>query len=136
MSLDKILQQCMRTVPECVGAGYVDMSTGLLLAASTANKLPQEVLDLLAAATADLFQGSNTVAVEQMVKQMRRANDTRHYFQEIIVLSDHQQHVFIRCKRNVDHAVVYITSRNPNMGMVIARARMTISTLEDAVWKS
>jgi hypothetical protein len=54
-----------RDVPECVAAGMVDM----LLALDTVDSHPQEVLDLLAAATFDLFQGRNVVLIEDSFKQ-------------------------------------------------------------------
>lgn len=57
MSLDSALNKAQASVPECVAVGYVDMSTGMLLGVKTVDSHPQEVLDLVAAATADLFQG-------------------------------------------------------------------------------
>ena len=66
----------------------VDISTGMLLGAKTVDSHPNEVLDLLAAATADLFQGPNVVAIENLFKRSRgTAADTAHYFQEMIVQS-------------------------------------------------
>ena len=35
MSFDNILNQAASTVPECVAAGYVDISSGMLLALKT-----------------------------------------------------------------------------------------------------
>ena len=55
MSLDAKLASVSTTVPECVAAGYVDISSGMLLAVKTVDSHPQEVFELLAAATADLF---------------------------------------------------------------------------------
>ena len=55
MALDEALAKSRGDVPECVAVGYVDMSTGMLLGVATVDSHPQEVLDLVAAATADLF---------------------------------------------------------------------------------
>jgi hypothetical protein len=66
MSLESALSKAQNSIPECMAAGYVDMSTGMLLAVRTVDSHPQEVLDLVAAATADLFQGANVVAIEQI----------------------------------------------------------------------
>ncbi|BCB88148.1 hypothetical protein Psuf_054610 [Phytohabitans suffuscus] len=60
-----------QTVPECVAAGVVDMSTGMLLAVDTVDSHPSEVLDLLAAATFDMFQGRNVVMIEDIFKKRR-----------------------------------------------------------------
>src|SRR5262245_62001784 len=98
-SLDRAVQTAMSTVPECLAAGYVDMSTGMLLSVKTVDSHPQEILDLVSAATADLFQGANVSAIESMFKQSRGIKDDgHHYFQEILVISDNLLHVFLRCK--------------------------------------
>lgn len=58
-ALNNALAKAQQSIPECVATGYVDMSTGMLLGVKTVDSHPQEVLDLVAAATADLFQGAS-----------------------------------------------------------------------------
>jgi hypothetical protein len=124
----------MMSVPECVGAAYVDMSTGLLLALSTVGTYEHGHLEFVAAKTADLFQGPSIVAIENQWKAWRKQPlDNKHYFQEMLIVSDHQLHMFMRCKRNADHAIVYITRKNANIGMLIAKARATVDPLENAL---
>ncbi|MEZ5875970.1 MAG: hypothetical protein R3D30_14545 [Hyphomicrobiales bacterium] len=133
-SLDKSLQAAMNSIPECLAAGYVDMSTGMLLSVKTVDSHPQEVLDLVSAATADLFQGSNVSVIESMFKQSRGLkDDDHHYFQEIVVFSDNLLHMFLRCKKNVDHVAVFVTRKSANVGMVIAKSRIAINDLDGAV---
>ena len=87
MSLDTALTKAQQAIPECVAAGYVDMSTGMLLGVKTVDSHPQEVLDLVAAATADLFQGQSVTAIERMFRKSRgQPENGGHYFREIIVL--------------------------------------------------
>ncbi|MFI6079021.1 hypothetical protein ACIA5C_46705 [Actinoplanes sp. NPDC051343] len=62
------VRQFRSQVPDCIASGLVDMSTGMLLAADTLDDHPSEVLDLLAAATFDLFQGRNVVMIEDIFK--------------------------------------------------------------------
>ncbi len=69
MSLDKALAASQSEIPECVAAGYVEMATGMLLGVRTVDSHPPEVLDLVAAATGDLFQGRNVVEVENLFKK-------------------------------------------------------------------
>ncbi|TVQ96843.1 MAG: hypothetical protein EA398_15390 [Deltaproteobacteria bacterium] len=134
MSLDNAIQNAINQVPECVAAGYVDMSTGMLLGVKTIDSHPQQVLDLVAAATADLFQGSNVVAIEQMFRKSRGiSEDGAHYFQEIIVFSDNLLHVFLRGRKYAEHAVTFVCRKNANIGMVLTKSRMSLSTLEDAI---
>ena len=63
MSLDNVLREAVRTIPECIAAGIIDLNSGMLLAIKTVDSHPQEVLDMLAAATGDLFQGENVVNI-------------------------------------------------------------------------
>lgn len=131
--LETTLQKVMAEVPECVAAGYVDMSTGMLLAARTIDSHPREVLDLVAAATADLFQGSTVSAIERLFRKSRGVKDDgHHYFQEIIVLSDNLIHVFQRCKRSEDMVLVTVCRISANLGMVIAKARGALPSVEAA----
>jgi len=134
MSLDSAIQETVKTVPECLAAGYVDMKTGMLLGIKTVDSHPQEVLDLVAAATGDLFQGSNVVAIEQMFKKARGVPEDpeHHYFQEIIVLSENLLHVFQRAKRNVDLVLVVVCRVSANLGMVLTKSRMQLSKVEAA----
>lgn len=134
MALEASLNKAIREVPECVAAGYVDMTTGMLLAVKTVDSHPREVLDLVAAATADLFQGSNVVAIERMFKKSRGVKDDgHHYFQELLVMSDNLLHIFMRGKKNNEHAAVFVCRKNANLGMAIAKARMALESIESAV---
>jgi hypothetical protein len=124
----------MMTVPECVAAAYVDMTTGLLLAVSYVGNFSQEHFEYVAAQTGDIFQGPGISALEDQVRRWRKQpNDHRHYIQEIFIVSDHQLHVFLRCQKNSNHAVVFITRKNAAVGMVIARARFSLESLEAMV---
>lgn len=134
MSLDKALQDSVASVPECVAAGYVDLSTGMLLGVKTVDSHPAEVLEVVAAATADIFQGSNVTLIESMFKKARGVeNDGHHYFQEIIVNSDNLIHVFMRSKANEEQVVVYVCRKSANLGMVLTKARSSMPALEAAV---
>lgn len=134
-TLDKSLQDAMNQIPECLAAGYVDLDTGMLLGVKTVDSHPQEVLDLVSAATSDLFQGSNVSAIEGMFKRSRglKSGDTAHYFQEIVVFSDNLLHMFLRCKTHGNHVVVFVTRKSANIGMVIAKSRMAIPHVEAAL---
>jgi hypothetical protein len=135
MSLENALNNASRNVPECLAAGYVDMSTGMLLGVKTVDSHPQEVLDLVAAATADLFQGSNVIAIEKMFKRARgiNASDDHHYFQEFIVFSDNLLHVFLRGKKYQNHALIFVCRKSANIGMALTKSRMEQANVEAAL---
>ncbi len=135
MSLDKALAEAVNNVPECLAAGYVDMSTGMLLGIKTVDSHPQEILDMVSAATADLFQGPSVVTIEDHFKKARgQKNDAdAHFFQEIIVFSDNLLHVFLRTKKYPEHVIVFVSRKSANIGMVLTKSRMAISALTDAI---
>jgi len=133
MSLDTSLTKAQQTVPECVAAGYVDMSTGMLLGVKTIDSHPQEVLDLVAAATADLFQGQSVTAIEKLFRRTRgQSEDGNHYFKEIIVFSENLIHIFLRSKKRKDQALVFVCRGTANIGMVITKSRQTLTDVEAA----
>jgi len=117
-------------VPDCVASGLVDMSTGMLLAVDTLDDHPSEVLDLLAAATFDLFQGRNVVMIEDIFKTRRGVHSDRHLFQEIVVNSDNLVHLFLRSAQNQDIVAVIVCRRAGNIGMLFAQARLVMKQLD------
>lgn len=131
--LEQQLQTAITSIPECVAAGYVDLSTGMLLGIKTVDSHPAEVLELLAAATSDMFQGSNVVTIENMFKKARGVEDGKHYFNEMIVNSDNLIHVFIRGKVNDEHVVAFVCRKSANLGMVLTKSRSALPALESAL---
>jgi len=131
MSLDKALSTAQSEIPECVAAGYVDMASGLLLGVKTVDSHPGEVLDLVAAATGDLFQGKNVTEIERLFDKSRGIEGRNyHYFNEIVVFSTNLIHVFVRSKKNPDHVSVFVTRISANVGMVLVRSRAAAASLE------
>ena len=133
MSLDAQLQSAIASIPECVAGGYVDLSTGMLLGVKTIDSHPSEVMDLLAAATSDLFQGSNVVTIEKIFKKARGVSGDSHYFQEMIIMSDNLIHVFMRGKQYHEHVSCFVCRKSANIGMVLTKARAALPNLEAAV---
>ena len=134
IALENALTKAIRDIPECVAGGYVDMTTGMLLGVKTVDSHPREVLDLVSAATADLFQGSNVSAIEKMFKKARGIKDDgHHYFQEMIVFSDNLLHIFLRGKKNPEHVAVFVSRKSANIGMMLAKGRMALPSLEATV---
>jgi len=134
MLLDESLRKAQNEVPQCLAIGYVDMNTGMLLGVQSVEPHPQEVMDLVAAATADLFQGPNVTSIEKLFRKSRGvADDGSHYFREIVVLSQNLIHVFIRSKKQSDQAAVFVTRGTANVGMVISKSRMCMGAIEDSL---
>jgi hypothetical protein len=131
--LEQELQNGIKNIPECVAAGYVDLSTGMLLGVKTVDSHPDEVLELLAAATSDMFQGANVVTIENMFKKARGVEDGKHYFHEMIVNSENLIHLFMRGKVNEEHVVVFVCRKSANLGMALTKARSAVPACEAAL---
>ncbi len=134
MSLESTLTKIIPTIPECVAAGYVDIESGMLLGVKTVDSHPSEVLNLVAAATADLFQGPNVTMIEKMFNKSRGIPEQgRHYFQEMIVNSDNLIHVFMRGKKYPGHVTVFVCRKSANLGMALTKARLALPEVEAAL---
>ena len=132
--LDDALQRSLTSIPDCLAAGFVDLASGMVLSIKTVDSHPSEVFDMLAAATSDLFQGPNVVAIEQVFKKARGLpeNVDQHYFQEIVVNSDNLIHVFLRGKRQ-QQVICFVCRKGANLGMVLTKARMAMPEVEAAM---
>jgi hypothetical protein len=118
-------------VPDCVAAGVIDMSTGMLLSVDTMESHPGEVLDLLAAATFDIFQGRNVVMIEEIFNQRRGiSGPVGHYFQEIMINSQNLVHLFMRSPVNTDLVAVVVCRKAVNIGMLFAQSRLVMKQLD------
>jgi hypothetical protein len=124
MSVDTIISKTMQEVPKAVAVGVVDMSTGMLLGVRTVDSHPQEVLDLVAAATKDLFEGGNVTAIEELFKRSRGVTTQERYFKEIVVLSANLIHVFARLRSMPSVVAVVVCRADANLGLVLMKTRM------------
>jgi hypothetical protein len=131
--LNGALQTAIASIPECLAAGYIDLSTGMLLGIKSVESQPTEVVELLAAATADLYQGTNVKMIESIFKKARGLKDDgHHYFQEFIINSDNLIHVFLRGK-NEEQVACFVCRRSANLGMALTKARSSMPALEAAM---
>ncbi len=131
--LNSALQAASASIPECLAAGYIDLASGMLLGIKSVDSQPTEVVELLAAATADLFQGTNVKMIESIFKKARGLQeDGHHYFQEIIINSDNLIHVFIRGK-NEEQVACFVCRKTANLGMALTKARSSMPALEAAI---
>jgi hypothetical protein len=131
--LNDALQAATAAIPECLAAGYIDLASGMLLGIKSVDSQPTEVVELLAAATSDLFQGPNVKMIESIFKKARGlADDGHHYFQEIIINSDNLIHIFIRGK-NEEQVACFVCRKSANLGMVLTKSRSSMPAVEAAL---
>ncbi|GAB4189759.1 MAG: hypothetical protein Tsb002_17150 [Wenzhouxiangellaceae bacterium] len=128
MSVDTICDRSLETVPKALAAGVVDMGTGMLLGVKTTDSHPQAVLDMLAAATKDLFEGDMVMNIENTFKKSRGDTSSAHYFKEIIVNSENLIHVFGRLKSSPNVVVTVVTRISANLGLVVTKFREIVDS--------
>ncbi|MGB0712445.1 MAG: hypothetical protein ACPGUC_02685 [Gammaproteobacteria bacterium] len=128
MSADSIIAKCMSTVPKALAAGVVDLTSGMLMAIKTTDSHPQQVLDLVAAATSELFEGETVKSIEDHFRRARGDTYDGSYFREIIVTSYNLVHVFARMKSTDSMVAVVVVRNDANLGMVLAKFREIAQT--------
>jgi hypothetical protein len=129
--INNTLKEFRQNVPDYVASGFVDMSTGMLLAVDTVDNHPREILDVLAAATADLFQGKNVTQIEALWNQYRGV-EGGNYFKEILVNSDNLVHLFLRSASNPEVTAVIVCTCQVSIGMLFAQARVILKEYDAA----
>ncbi len=123
MSVETILVKSMAEIPKAVAAGVVDMATGMLLGVKTVDSHPGEVLDMVAAATKDLFEGDNVTNIENTFKRIRGVQTSERYFKEIMVMSTNLLHIFARLKRYESAVIVVVCRADTNIGLALMKMR-------------
>jgi hypothetical protein len=137
LSMAEAVGTCVKSfrqsIPDYVASGVVDMTTGMLLGVDTVDDHPREVLDMLAAATFDLFQGRAVSTIEDIWNRRRGYGHDVHYFQEILVNSQNLVHLFMRGTASPNIVAAVICRRTANVGMLFAQARVVMRQLDEAL---
>ncbi len=123
MSVESILERIMSEVPKAVAGGVVDVGSGMLLGAKTVDSHPQEVLDLVAAASRDVFEGDNIIEIENIFKKTRGDSTEEHYFNEIIINSKNLVHFFGRLKAEPSTIMTVVCRADVNLGLMVTKSR-------------
>jgi hypothetical protein len=131
VSLTAELASLQRSVPDCLAAGCVDLTTGMLLGLASERDHPVELLDLFTAAAGDVFLGPNLSEIEHYLKAQRGApQDDHHYLREVIILSDNLTHVLLRRRRRQEIVLAIVCRSSANLGMILAKSRQALSRIE------
>ena len=133
-SLEAAISDVVDSVPDIVAAGFVDVATGMALNIKTVDSHPEEFIDLMAAATGDLFEGRNMAVIEKVSRQISDflGNKEKTLIQEVVMFSRSLTHVFIRGKKPYDKVLVVVTGSGASLGMVLNKARRALAPVEAA----
>lgn len=99
------------------------MASGMMLAMKTVESHPQAVIDVLAPATKELFEGDMVLHIEKLFKQARGVESDERYFQEILISSEHLWHYFGRLKSDSQIVLTVVSRGDVNMGLFLVKAR-------------
>lgn len=130
MSVDVMVKAAMDEVPKAVACGVVDLASGMLLGVRTVDSHPQQVLDLVSAATKEMFEGEMVSSIENLFKKERGVTSAEHYFQEMIVSSTNLWHYFGRVKANPAVILVVVCRGDVNVGLLLMKCREICSNGE------
>lgn len=128
MGVDETMRTTMSEVPKAVAAAMVDMASGMMLAMKTVDSHPQSVLDLLAPATKEMFEGDMVLSIENLFKQARGVQSDERYFKEILISSTHLWHYFGRLKSNNQVVLAVVSRGDVNLGLMVMKARQIADT--------
>lgn len=123
MSAESMCKSLLTDVPKALAAGLVDMETGMLLEVISTDSHPQEIMDMLAAGTAELFEGDMSKQIDATFKKSRGDKETEPYFQEMIINSKNLIHLFLRVPSSPGVVGVVVCRADANLGLVVSKGR-------------
>ena len=129
MSLNDTLKNIVNDVDGALGAGVVDLNSGMLLGAQhSVPYFTQSYLDAVGATAVELFRGKNITAVYKMLNA-QRGDDGVGTITEIQMTSDNTFHFMTVLPGKPDALLVLITGRKTNLGMGWAAVRNAMPTV-------
>lgn len=134
MALNDALQKSLYEVPDGVAAGYVDLRTGSLLGIYCVEEKPQEILNIIVTAVAELFEAPLFKIFDNIwsPKLSKEAFD-QEAFSEILLLGSEYITLLKRCNQKPQHVVVYVARKTTPPGIVLMQVRNNLPSVESAV---
>ena len=136
MSLAATLKSALRTIPDCLAVGYIDMANGILLDARYAPDADATttvtLFETMAISIANLFDGDGIGACHQLMEAGQSGEKTDG-FSEIVIYSDNYLHVFQRSDEFPGHVVCYMCRETANPGLVLTKSQLSLSAISAAI---
>lgn len=130
-SLHAILQQSLRSVPEGVAAGYVDLTTGTLLGIYAPEERPQEFLNAMAAAVTELLEAPLFRVIDKIwSKQVSEDRLSEDGFGEILLFGSEYTSMVKRCEKHTQHAVIFVSGKDTPPGILLMNVRKSLPAIE------
>lgn len=128
--LSRTLHDIIQQVPGCEALAYVNIQQGELIGIETKEIIPENVCQLVASATMELFTAPNVVQISEIFKAKKGIPESQSNFNEIIVHGDGNIYVFIRAQSRNDRVGVFSCDDSVSSGMVLHHARQLMPQIE------
>jgi hypothetical protein len=134
MTLQDTLRETLKAVPDGVAAGYVDLTTGALLGISATEKKPQEFLNAMASAVAELFEAPLFKMIDKIWSDDLTEEDLgKDGFGEILLFGKEYTTLLKRCEKHERHAVIYVSRKETPPGILLMGVRKSLPAVEESV---
>lgn len=132
--LDDLIHNVMAEIPHCVAFGVVDLSSGTLLAIQASQDKSQEMLNLVTAAIAELFEAPLMKAFAEIYAagNAETAPDDAQ-FTELLLLNNYHNYLLLRGRKRPNIAVIVITDKATPSGLLMMKGLKAMPEIEDAV---
>ncbi len=110
MALEDVLKTAQAEISDCVFTGYIDLEVAMLRGALPANHYSRDDAETLASAVMNAFESTHMVQIEDMFRHAAGVDDAfAPYFEDMLVLTDDQAHVFLRMDENPNQVICVIS---------------------------
>jgi hypothetical protein len=128
--LQRFLARVMDTVPACLAAAWIDLAGRQVLQFCGPDTGHTIGAAILGKAITELFQSSNLQRIEKLFEGSHGSDDERHYSREIVIVTEDCFGILFRSRSRVDRALVVVSDRTVDLGMVLARARTLLGSTD------
>lgn len=133
MSLKQICENIYSEVNGAIAVGVVDLSSGMPLEIyHRVEYFTQEYIDLVSAASVDMFRGKNVAKVEEKLANQRR-KPLSHSIQEVLMTTEGTIHFMAVLPGKNDILALLVTNKKASVGMGWAILRNALPEISEKV---
>lgn len=132
-NIDDACLGVVNTVEGAIACAVVDLESGTVLGIHKSAQLTQNLDEIVASATVDMFRGGNIGRVKHMVRvHCGETENEELSLEEVHVASMHNSH-FAKTLRNGRLVVILVMKKTTNIGMGWAMLKSVLPTFESLV---
>ena len=132
--LDEVLRNAMAEIPNCIAVGAVDLGTGTLLSIQAEQERSQEMLNIMTSTVTELFEAPLLQAFSEIYAgKAKDGAEAKQQFTELLLLNDHHNYLLLRGQARKQLAVIMITTKDTQVGLLRMKALGAMPGIEKAV---